>query len=142
MKQLITIFIALSPLCMYGQLPAEAELDIFIQSEGNYISLTEAGKQNEIISNCIHAIEGYLERNEEKVENYRTDLSLLRVEEGSIFIPLWHMDGFKKLLDLKKTDAKRNDGARTIIVGNVSGKDGSIQIDLTTLKVKAFLAWQ
>ena len=142
MKQLLTIFMTLSSLFIYGQNQSDTELDKFIKSEGEYISLIDTGNLNDTIKNCIPAIENYLKESNEKLENYYTDVSFLRVENGSVFIPLWHIDGFKKLMDLRKEDDKRNDGGRTLITGNVSGKDGNIEVDLNTLKFKEFLYWQ
>jgi hypothetical protein len=142
MKQLLTIFMALSSLFIYGQNQSDAELDKFMKFGGNYISLTETDNLNDTIKNCIPAIENYLKESNEKLENYYTDDSFLRVENGSVFIPLWHINGFKKVLDLKKEDDKRNDGGSVQITGNVSGKDGNIEVDLTTLKFKEFLYWQ
>lgn len=142
MKQLLTIFLALSSLFIYGQNQSDTELAKFIKSAGNHISLIDTDNLNDTIKNCIPAIENYLKENNEKLENYYTDVSFLSVENGSVFIPLWHIDGFKKLLDLKKEDDKRNNGGRTLIKGNVSGKDGNIEVDLTTLKFKNFLYWK
>lgn len=117
-------------------------LDQFIQSKGNYIALDDTEKLNTTIKNCVPNIEKYLTGKNEKLENYYTDTLHMKLENNSIFIALKHIDGFKVLFNSTKENTKQKGGALTVVTGNLSGKDGNIEIDRTSLKIKGFLLYQ
>ena len=134
MKILFPILITCITIVGCMQLGQKNELKQFIKSHGDFIALTNISALNNTVVKCIPLIKTYLDSKNDSIENYYIDTSRVRIEGSSLSIPLWHIDGFTKQLNYKK------DGL--IIIGNASGKDGLIKIDLTKMKVKGFLLWQ
>jgi hypothetical protein len=118
------------------------EIKAYIDRLGKFTAIIDSANANKILDPYYHKVISFMsEHNMAHDKYYLKDYSIeLSNDHKSILIPLRHYDGFKKELELQKVNSSSE--MKTTISGNLSGKDGTLEIDLTSNEIIGFKLWQ
>ncbi|MGY5353537.1 hypothetical protein [Wenyingzhuangia sp. IMCC45467] len=136
MKKIALILLVLKTAIVFSQ--TEKEIINFIESKPNIVSLKNEKQLNKTLIKSLPAIEKFLSEKKEDIKEYYTYKKTSKIENGIAYIKLFHKKGFEK--EFKIINKKKKDNViNNIILGNLSGKDGVIEIDTKSYNVIKFL---
>ena len=146
------IFIALSIfLCSnsFGQAKKDSTMIQFIKCQKDFVALSDTANLPKEIQPYYESILDYLSKNNLNKNDYYVWTSFIEYGTDTIFIPIYHYDGFIKKKELEDKDRELNKNRKkddpifvTDMNGNATGKDGNLEIDKRTKKVTSFKLWQ
>ena len=136
MKKITLILLVLKTAIVFSQ--TEKEVKFFIESKPNIVSFENQKQLNETLKKSLPAIKEFLKAKNENIEEYYTTKKISKIENGIAYITLLHKKGFENELKLTKKK-KDKDVIGYITHGNISGKDGIIEIDTKYFNVINFL---
>lgn len=122
----------------------------YISSQKDYIALSNYQALPSEVQICYNNIKLFLYERQMDIDSYFINLEGVSTGNGKLHIPLYHYLGFvlsKQIEDqnIAHQSDKGNGGGKTPITninGNLSGKDGTLEIDTFTHSVISFSLWQ
>jgi hypothetical protein len=144
-KHLLTALIFLISFTVYGQIEKDSVVVNYIESQSEFIGLNDLSRIPESIKPYIKSIKDYMGKNLMHPDDYWICSSSIQEDSNPISIPIRHYNTFVcvKEVEEKNEEAKKNrqeDGSYLVAVqnGNISGKDGTLEIDKSSKEVLSF----
>lgn len=113
-----------------------------------FISLESDSLPNVVRKN-IKIISQYMKDHDMEMSEYYTTASSVYSDNTLLILSLYHVDGFvkKKWIDdemkrLNKDKGPEDPKVVIAVSGNLSGKDGMLEIDLRKKRVTSFTSWE
>jgi hypothetical protein len=121
---------------VFGQIEKDSTIIKYINVQSEFVRLNDLNRIPDNIRPYLSSVYEYMKKNKMPLEEYWIWTSCIKEDSNLLSIPLCHYNGFvaKKELELKNKDANkgRKEGEPmkvTVQVGNLSGKDGNLEID-------------
>ena len=112
------------------------ELNSFIKKQGSFIKLDSLVKSNDTVACSLPLLKKNFNKKNNNFNDFYVNPKTIEVKDSILSLNLYHIDGFKRKLELSKKEEKVR------LSGNASGKDGIVKIDLKNLKIISFLRWE
>lgn len=119
---------------------SRSEVETYIAKKGMYSTVIEAAKTNKHIEKCLPALQTWLtEQGQEITDFYLNPNGVLLSENRFLTIPLLHYDNFKRAyqIDFPNID----EGPYQPCLSPI-WKNGSLMIDMQTMKVDSYHIWE
>ena len=129
----------------YGQTKKDSAIIQYIQTKAAYISLTDSTNIPGKLIPYYGLILDYLAKHNMNKSDYYIWISYIKDDTNSLTIPICHYDGFVIIKGVEEENKKAFENKKpgepykvTQMVGNASGRDGSLEIDKQLKKVVGF----
>ena len=145
-KHLLTILILIISISVYSQIERDSTIINYIEAQSEFVGLNDLNRIPDSIRPYLSSIKKYMNKNKMPLNEYWILTSSIKEDSNSLSIPICHYDGFvvKKEYEQRNKDANkdRKEGEPKVFAffgfGNVSGKDGSLEINKNTKIVLSF----
>ena len=114
-----------------------------------YVKIADSTNLPLTVAKFSSQIRSYLLSMQLDFDNYYFAVKKINFNTDTVSIPLFHLDGFIKRKELEKENQEMNKNRKEgdlILVkeinGNMSGKDGHLEIDIRNGKIIRFSMWQ
>lgn len=150
MKNILTFILLTISVSSFGQTTQKDSATLeFIKSKKNFVLLTDTVNLSPIVKPYYKIIADYLSMCKMEINDYYVYTNNIQSSDSILSIPIYNYYGFKKLKDLEDKDKaankKRKEGEYIMVTdidGNVSGKDGNLEIDMRLKRIIRFSLWQ
>jgi hypothetical protein len=151
MKKLITVFFLFISATLFAQDRPNEELNLLMQDHPTYIPFNDSVNLNYSVRQVYGLVKKFLLAKKENIDDYyvRNDIVVQTVSqrgdihfEPELTFPIYHINTFRALLTFKKENPEKYGqlksewNAVNDMVGNASKKDGYLEINLATNKIK------
>ncbi len=134
---------------MYGQIERDSTIVNYIENQNEFTGLNDMNGIPDSIRSYFNSVKDYMNKNNMDLADYWIWTSHIQEDSNSISIPICHYSGFVFMKELEEKNKNENKDRKTgepITVidfnGNMSGKDGNLEIEKKTKKVLSFGLWQ
>jgi len=124
----------------------------YIRQQERFVAITDKEELPTTVQIYYDEILSFLSKDTTGINNYYVDTTSVVNERATVSIPIYHYDGFKREKEIKDRNSietmwmqLRTGNTNVVIVtdinGNLSGKDGALEISKKTKKVLRFSLW-
>ncbi len=135
---------------LFGQTKKDPAVIEYIRSKKYFIPLTDTANLPLMIRPYCDGVFSFMSEHRMDKNDYYVSINHIKNQAVSLSIPIIHYDGFKKLKEEAGNDRDTNKNeiegqfvySGSTTTGNLSGKDGTLEIDKNTKRVLSFKIWQ